>query len=602
MADTRLNTYLVLHAPVLARTDGVTDNPADLEMAEAILIAAESADGVGLTRSEIAARAGVDVNDPRFNARLGMLARAGALHHLRGDKKHQNRYLPDPIALLAAEILARLDQNHGAEELHSLLVAAADRLEATFGDASGVRAPTPPEVATLIGKLSALLHAYAMRMESALAAGTYEELVRARTGSSTNRQMAQIERICRAINRDSSPYRMLFHDANRLLAAGQRFVSAAEQLTDRLVEVVTTAGSGGVLTLAGYDTYRDAAIHADQARLATVAAGMPIQAPPPLVHLADLATAAAALDMAPRTRCIPEPPRSDRDPRTVITERRRRAEARAEARRGWAHRLVGDSAEVDLTSHATTWPHAARLLADLMAISHDPTVPAAADIGDPPLIEPGAEVTVRHALRIRRLTPRRPTGTTSRVVGGDGKRRAGRAMSDTRLMAARARGYAEAPEAAVLASVEPGLWRIADTGSTPIFTVAADLQLHATDLAGVPVARLSPTPTKVLLALLVATSTGAAHPYPGRLVLVDDVVTVLGGPRLGPQALAHAKGSINKLRGWGLARLGVDDAQVAGADLGVPVRLGVAAALWSGPWVGELTTLVEQIARQRLGR
>jgi hypothetical protein len=167
-------------------------------------------------------------------------------------------------------------------------------------------------------------------------------------------------------------------------------------------------------------------------------------------------------------------------------------------------------------------------------------------------------------------------------------------MSDARLMAARAqaRGYAEVADAEVLASVEPGLWRIADV----------DLQLHATDLAGVPVARLSPTPAKVLLALLVATSTGTAHPYPGRVVLVDDVVTVLGGPRLGLQALAHAKGSLNKLRGWGLARLGADDVEVLGADLGVPVRLGVAAALWCGPWVGELTTLVEQITRQRLGR
>jgi hypothetical protein len=177
-------------------------------------------------------------------------------------------------------------------------------------------------------------------------------------------------------------------------------------------------------------------------------------------------------------------------------------------------------------------------------------------------------------------------------------------MSDARLMAARAqaRGYAEVADAEVLASVEPGLWRIADVDGTPIFTVAVDLQLHATDLAGVPVARLSPTPAKVLLALLVATSTGTAHPYPGRVVLVDDVVTVLGGPRLGLQALAHAKGSLNKLRGWGLARLGADDVEVLGADLGVPVRLGVAAALWCGPWVGELTTLVEQITRQRLGR
>jgi hypothetical protein len=132
MAEGLLQTYLVLLAPVLKRVDGVTDDPADVEMAEAILMAAESGDGVGLTRSEIAARAGVDPADEAFIARFSMLAKTGTLQRLRGDKKHQDRYFPDPMALLAAEILARLGQDHGAEELHSTLVAAADQLEAAL--------------------------------------------------------------------------------------------------------------------------------------------------------------------------------------------------------------------------------------------------------------------------------------------------------------------------------------------------------------------------------------------------------------------------------------------------------------------------------------
>ena len=405
MADARLNAYRILLAPVLARVDGVTGDSADVEMAEAILVAAESADGIGLTRSEIAARAGVDAEDPRFNARLDLLSRAGALQHLRGDKKHQIRYLPDPVALLAAEILARLGEDHGAEELHSMLVAAADRLEAAFhDDPGGARPPTASEVAALIGKLAALLHAYALRMETAVTAGTYEELIRARTGSSTGRQMAQIERICRAVNREGSPYSHLFHDSNQLLAAGQRFVTAAEELTSRLVEVARAA-DGGVLGLAGYDTYRDAAIHSNLEQLAAVAAAVPLQSAPPLVHLADLADAAAKLDLAPRPRSIPEPPRPDpaADPRVALADRRNRAKARNEVRRSWAQGLIADASEIDVTSHATTWPHAARLLADLMALSRDPAVPVAADIGDPPIIEPDAEVTLRHPLRMRRL-------------------------------------------------------------------------------------------------------------------------------------------------------------------------------------------------------
>jgi hypothetical protein len=410
VADKRLDIYLVLLAPVLVRIDGVTEDPADVEMAEAILVAAESADGVGLTRSEIAARAGLDAADPRFATRFDMLARAGALQHLRGDKKHQSRYLPDPVALLAAEILARLRGDHGAAELHSLLVAAADRLEAAFQDDLDAPAPTAEDVAALVAKLSVLLHAYAQRMEAAFTAGTYEELTRARTGSSTSRQMAQIERVCRAINRDESPYGHLFHDANRLLAAGQRFVAASERLTERLVEVATGGEGGGVLGLADFEQYLQAAISRNLDQLATVGATIPVETSPPLVHLADLAQAAAGLDAAPQVRTVPVPPKVDPslDPRAALAERRRRADQRAEVRRRWAARLLAERDEVDITSHATTWPHAARLLADAMALSRDPVAAMAADIGDPPLVEPTAEVAVRHPLRLRRL-PVEPT-------------------------------------------------------------------------------------------------------------------------------------------------------------------------------------------------
>ena len=86
--------------------------------------------------------------------------------------------------------------------------------------------------------------------------------------------------------------------------------------------------------------------------------------------------------------------------------------------------------------------------------------------------------------------------------------------------------------------------------------MAGDLHLHAADLAGLPVARLSPTQAKTLLAVLIATRTGAAHPYPGVAATVDDVLTVLGGLGMGLQAAAHAKGALNKLHTWRLARLG----------------------------------------------
>jgi hypothetical protein len=178
-------------------------------------------------------------------------------------------------------------------------------------------------------------------------------------------------------------------------------------------------------------------------------------------------------------------------------------------------------------------------------------------------------------------------------------------MSDTRLAAARAlaRGIVHPGEERLLAVLDPGLWQVAATSAGPVLALAGDLHLHAAELAGLPIARLSPTPAKTLLAVLIATGTGAVHPYPGVEAAVDDVLAVLGGIAMGPQAAAHVKGGLNKLHTWRLAQLGPPGAEEpVTADLGVRVRVGPAVALWSGPWVGELMTLVGHLAEHRRPR
>jgi hypothetical protein len=176
-------------------------------------------------------------------------------------------------------------------------------------------------------------------------------------------------------------------------------------------------------------------------------------------------------------------------------------------------------------------------------------------------------------------------------------------VSQTRWAAAQAWAGREVPpdEAVALArALTPQLWRIAQAGTRQVLTVTEDLQLHGTVLGEIPVVRLTPTTAKTLLAVLLATAaTGATHPYPGRITAVDDVVAILGGPHLGPTGEAHIKGALNKLHGWQLVALGVDEDEGVSADLGVPVRVGPAVALWSGPWVGELLTLLTQVAEQR---
>jgi hypothetical protein len=176
-------------------------------------------------------------------------------------------------------------------------------------------------------------------------------------------------------------------------------------------------------------------------------------------------------------------------------------------------------------------------------------------------------------------------------------------VSDARLTAARARarGRVEAGEVGELAALEPGLWRVVETDQQRMLTVSADLQLHDDDLTKLPAIRLSATQAKTLLAVLVATSTGASHPYPGALTTVGGVLAVLDWRLLSESAAAHVKGSLKKLHRWRLARLGCDGDEVTDIDSATAVRVGPAVASWSGPWVAELTALVAQVIQQRQG-
>jgi hypothetical protein len=176
-------------------------------------------------------------------------------------------------------------------------------------------------------------------------------------------------------------------------------------------------------------------------------------------------------------------------------------------------------------------------------------------------------------------------------------------VMEARLTAARARarGRVLPTEVDVLAALEPRLWRVVETDDRRVLAVAADLQLHADDLAKQPAIRLSATQAKTLLAVLVATATGASHPYPGAPTTVGQVLSVLGGPRLDSLAAAHVKGSLKKLHLWRLATLGCDGEEVTDLDHATAVRVGPAVALWSGPWVSELTALVCQVVEQRRG-
>ena len=76
-------------------------------------------------------------------------------------------------------------------------------------------------------------------------------------------------------------------------------------------------------------------------------------------------------------------------------------------------------------------------------------------------------------------------------------------MSDTRLAAARAlaTGIVHPGQETLLAGLEPGLWQVTPTSAGPVLALAGDLHLHAVELAGLPVTRLSPTQARWSLQL-----------------------------------------------------------------------------------------------------
>ena len=286
-----------------------------------------------------------------------------------------------------------------------MLVAAADRLEAAFQDRPGTsRAPSAQEVEALIGKLSALLHAYALRIETALIAGTYEELVRVRTGSSTSGRWRRSSgsagpstataartaacstspTSCWLPGSDSSPPLSSSPAGWWKWPAQPRAVSWAWWTMTLTWTLRSTAPlTSSPLSPQPFPCRRRRRWSTWPILLMRLRSSTWRHGP------------ARSLSRRARIRRLTREPRSP-----SVRTGQRRAVRRAGAGRRTCSRK---QAEADVTSHATTWPHAARLLADLIALSRDPAVPVAADIGDPPLVEPGAEVTLRHPLRMRSL-------------------------------------------------------------------------------------------------------------------------------------------------------------------------------------------------------
>jgi len=388
----RLISLRVLLAPGLKHASGVTDDPADLEVAERVVDAFDGPGGGVLTRAEIAERAGYDPNDERFSRRFEVFLDAGMIRPFRS-KKHQQRYTLDPVALIGQELLLRFARRGGAEELHELLVAAADRLAADDLDIHEAR--------SIVRRLTLLLTTFAADLERIVAAGTIEELLAVRHGHGTDRQFKQIRMIAELVR---TRFDKLLREALRLWDAGSRYRTAVTLMLDRLLEQVPTVTGGGLLAVLDEETYRKAAITRPTEELAAVGAHLVVDAPVTAVDLATLHAAAQAARQQPHARTIPEPA-GDGGRVDPFERARARVEQRRRGMVQWAEQQLTHHDEADLTDQLDGWPQAAIRLAHALALARDPTVPITVDLSQVQLVDPDAQVALKVPLRLRRRAP-----------------------------------------------------------------------------------------------------------------------------------------------------------------------------------------------------
>lgn len=361
------------------------------------LVAAFPEDGRPVTRGDLAEFAGL-ADDPRFEQRFDTLLALGALRQARG-KRHTATYVLNPVALIAAELLAGMATRGGVTRLHELLVLAADRLEAEDVQQD--------EAAATCRRLTRVLHAFAAELERVVDLGTSADLVAARPGREADRAFERVE-VVAGLTRERFP--SLRSDALRLWDAGERFNRAIEALVSRLVDEVVEIEVAGLFAVVDADLLAAAARTAGHDRLQAVGRDVVVDVPPLVVDHETVRTGVEEAGHRPAARepVVAPPPEGDGTAARLVDDRRRAEATRAAARHRNAERLLGDQRWTELG--AATWPGAAQQLADALAVARDRSVPITADLGHELRIEPDGAVAVSFPLRLRRVGAGGPGG------------------------------------------------------------------------------------------------------------------------------------------------------------------------------------------------
>ncbi|MCU1602171.1 MAG: translation initiation factor, partial [Frankiales bacterium] len=212
-----LRRLRALVAPVAADAGAVVDDPALLDVAQAVYAAFGNAGASGgLTKTQIAAACPGLRDGPAFDARLDLFVRLGMLQPVF-DKTHQQRLVFNPTSAAGLLVFERLSERGGVDELMSLL----DRTRADVRSGAATR----EQVAMSLRSARHLLSVFADHLLRLVSSAPLSELIAERRHH-THADLVDEVRALTGLVSDAFPD--LDPQAYRVVVQAQRYVGARE--------------------------------------------------------------------------------------------------------------------------------------------------------------------------------------------------------------------------------------------------------------------------------------------------------------------------------------------------------------------------------------
>lgn len=383
-------------APIARDSGALIDDEELIEVARQVCDAFARSDAVGgLTRAEIQARVDGRADPATFDARFNVFVRLELLRPLL-DKKHQQRYTLNPAGMVGLLVFERIGQRGGIDELLTLLDRTKGALAAGSAD--------PVLISEALARMRGMLSVYADELSRLTRTAPLAELIAERRYHDHSGLFGEVKSLNDLV---SERMPQLDPHAYRVVVEAQRYVDTVQDMVERVLD---EGGEARDFSVLDPEEYRAAALTAHPEDLAEVFASVVFDPPSPWVDAAAILDALDAQRPRKRLRERPaEPPGKPHSDPIADLERRAAAEKRQRALAAEQHLQGETERELTATIRGLSWPAAARLLADLLALDSDSDQPYAAKIGDALFVDPEGTITYSSPVTLTADRPKLPT-------------------------------------------------------------------------------------------------------------------------------------------------------------------------------------------------